>query len=268
MSHIQNRCGPSSSYAHALFGETAQTVVPSAKHSIFAHMAQSSDTLSARSDEAMGPLLAAAMVPHDDSATMSHPIWTTEALHRAHAVLKLFLMLHRSWPRIDRVTRVREQRLAIDLASKIAVVTGADSDKAETCAEALRDIACNLVALFGPCVGDVDIETDIGEVSLPRPRRRALVLLTHELIVNAILHAFAGHRRGRIIVTLRRISPCVAVLCVMDDGIGIRNDAIDAGGIAAGLATVLASDLYYGRTLAGLTKIEAIFELEQIETAP
>ncbi len=177
-------------------------------------------------------------------------------------------MLHRSWPRIDRITRARERQLAIDLASNIAVVTGVSADKAETCAEALRNIACNLVALFGSGVGDLDIETDIAEMNLPGPRRRALFLLTHELIVNAILHAFAGNRRGRIIVTLRRISPCVAVLCIMDDGIGIHNDAIDAGGIAAGLATVLASDLYYGRTLAGLTKIEAIFELDQIETAP
>jgi hypothetical protein len=273
MNHVHNSIGP---IIHHSLGETPsnghviarRTASPSVGPLIFDLVAQSSDILSARSDAAIGPLLAAATVPLDAAVLAIHPIWVMEALHRAHSTLKLFLMLHRSRPRIDRLTQRLEQRLALDLARNIPALTTIASGKDQNCARTLRGIARSLVALFGPGVGEVGIETDIDVVNLSRPRLRALVLLTHELIANAILHAFAGRRRGHIIVTLRLISPSTAILCVMDNGIGICDDAINTGGIAAGLATVLECGLYHSRTVSGFTKIEAIFGLEQKEAPP
>jgi two-component sensor histidine kinase len=239
-------------------------MAPTTTLSSFALLAQCSRALSARSDEAIGPLLAAATVPQAKASLETHPIWVAEALHRAHVTLKLFLVLHRSRRQIDRATRALERRLAIDLARNIFALAPADSEKIEDCAAVLRDIVCNLVALFGPGVGQIDMETDISEVKLSRPRRRALVLLAHELVANAILHAFTGRRRGRIVVTLRRISPAAAVLCVMDDGIGIDNHDDNACGIATRLTTFLSSELYHRRTPSSLTSVEAIFKVEQI----
>lgn len=273
MSHIHRRIGrttPSLVDGTPMVARdvTTPTAGPEAEPSLLTNMAQFSRALSVRSDEAIGPLLAAATFSHEDTAHEICSIWATEALHRAHATLKLFLVLHRSRRRIDRLTRVLERNLAIDLARNIYALTHPASAKAENCAKTLRDIVSGLVALFGPGVGDLDVETDISEVRLPGQKRRALALLTHELVVNAILHAFDGRRRGRIVVTIRLVSPGVAVLSVMDDGVGMGDDAIDPDSIASSLAGILGSDLYHRRTISGFTKIESVFKVEQREALP
>jgi hypothetical protein len=273
MSHVNNRIKRATprlggDAATALFDRATDMEHPSPGSLKFALLSQSSRAVEVRSDEAIGPLLAAATVTHDCAVHETHSIWTSEALHRAYATLKLFLILHRSRRRIDCVTRVLERNLAIDLACKINALTHSSTVKSENCAKALRDIVSGLVALFGPGIGDLDVETDISEVRLSGQRRRALTLLIHELVVNALMHAFAGRRRGRIVVTIRLALPGVAALSVMDDGIGISDDAIAAGSIAASLARVLGSDLYYRRTLSGFTKIESVFKVEEREASP
>jgi two-component sensor histidine kinase len=275
MSHVHNRIGQitpclvNSAATAACDGDAARLAAQRcAASSSFAHMAEYSQTLSVRADEAIGPLLAAATVTRADMVSESCSIWKTEALHRAHATLKLFLMLHRSRRRVDRLTRVLERHLAIDLARNMYALTHPASAKAENCARPLRDIVAGLVALFGPGVGDLDVETDMSEVLLAGQRRRALALLMHELVANAILHAFTGRCRGRIIVTIRLVSPGVAALSVMDDGVGISDDTIAAGGIAASLAEILGSDLYHTRTISGFTRIESVFKVEQRERRP
>lgn len=273
MSDVHNRIGQTTPYsvdgtAFAPPRAGMWMANPCVGASSFALMAEFSRALSVRSDEAIGPLLAAATVRQDETAKDIRSIWTTEAIHRAHATLKLFLMLHRSRRRIDRLTRVLEGTLAIDLAQNICALTRSGSAKAENCAKALRDTVAGLVALFGPGVGDLAVETNMSEVRLPGQRRRALALLIHELVVNAILHAFAGRHRGRIGVTVRLVSPGLAILSVMDDGVGIGDDAIDAGSIAAHLAAILGSELSYSRTICGFTKIEAIFNVDQKEVFP
>jgi hypothetical protein len=54
----------------------------------------------------------------------------------------------------------------------------------------------------------------------------------------------------------------------MDDGIGIGDEAVDAGSIAASLAGILGSDLYHRRTISGFTKIESVFRVEPREALP
>lgn len=260
MSRVRNDIGQITTHSSDGMLNTLRTAHVSTECAPFAVHAQLFKASTARSDDAIGPLLAAATIPQDNAALAAQPIWITESLHRAYVTFKLFLMLHESKRRIDRSTRSFEHRLAVKLARNLhELVPGAE--KTRNCANALRDTVCTLVTLFGPGVGELDVETDIDEVSLEGTKRRALVLLAHELVANAILHAFADRCRGRVIVSLRMISRDVALLCVKDDGIGICNDAINASGIAAGLVAVLKADIYYGRTPSGFTRIETVFKI-------
>jgi two-component sensor histidine kinase len=81
-------------------------------------------------------------------------------------------------------------------------------------------------------------------VALPAYQRRALVLVTSELVMNALLHAFRRRPEGRLIVELRLVSSRYARLRVSDDGLGcLTGPGNDPCGIAAGLADLLGSTL-------------------------
>jgi two-component sensor histidine kinase len=62
----------------------------------------------------------------------------------------------------------------------------------------LREIVRDLVTLFGPTAGDIELHLNIERVALAAYRRRALVLAASELVINALLHAFKGRSGGLI----------------------------------------------------------------------
>jgi hypothetical protein len=196
---------------------------------------------------------------HGSSPTL-RPLWAEEAMHRAHAFLKLAPLLeHRALDstHIDLVHRL-ELIVATDLAGHYHRLVASPEREVLPCSGPLREIARDLVSLFGGAVGGVELGTDIERVGLPGYKRRALVLAASELILNALRHGFSGPAGGQLIVSLRLAKQRQGRLVVADDGMGCGLGAINvARGIAGGLADLLEGTLRY-RAQSGVGVIAEI----------
>lgn len=150
----------------------------------------------------------------------SASVWVAEAIHRANNFSQMAL-IRNIGPDKGRVRNGRIdpvlQRLC-DAYNGLIVI-----DPVRTlcpCKELLGEIATGLVRLFGQHPCEVQLHLNSHELILDREDRRALLLLTSELIVNAIKHGFQGRSRGEISVALT-VGAMNTVLTVMDDGIGL-----------------------------------------------
>jgi two-component sensor histidine kinase len=144
-----------------------------------------------------------------------------------------------------------------DLAAKFRELETSAERAVLPCSTVLRHVVSDLGTLFG-CPANIALETTIERVSLPGYKRRALVLAACELLCNALLHAFPGHRTGLIDVGLT-FQGRSARLRVADNGVGFGDILPNLTcGVAAGLADLLEADLAYTRT-AGWTIAEICF---------
>ena len=89
------------------------------------------------------------------------------------------------------------QALASTLAADLKTLSSHAENEVVPCSRVLRDVVRNTAALFAPTTGGLEVTTDIEYVRLPAYKRRALVLLASELVVNALLHAYSGRCSGR-----------------------------------------------------------------------
>ena len=71
----------------------------------------------------------------------------------------------------------------------------------------------------------VVLETE--PVSIREQNLSALTLIAHELVINAIAHAFPGDRAGCVRITLRRVDDATAAFAVSDDGCGYDPQSVD-----------------------------------------
>lgn len=222
-------------------------------------LAELSARLPNRDGDALAVLLAAAR-PFDDRFHTLRPLWVREATHRALGVLELFAALRRRAPASR--DGAGEQRLALHLASVLASLETIHLRRIVPCSGALREVARDLVALFEPAVGTVVLETDVALLGLAAYQRRALVLLGHELVTNALLHAFEGRDHGRISLRLERVGVGFARLLVADDGIGfVCGRPRRATSIAGDLADLLEGEIQYCSSAGQGTSAELIFSL-------
>jgi two-component sensor histidine kinase len=67
---------------------------------------------------------------------------------------------------------------------------------------------------------EVEVSIEGDDVALPSQAATSLALAVNELIQNALEHAFAGRRQGKVAVCLRREPGCLLVE-VKDDGVGL-----------------------------------------------
>ncbi len=114
--------------------------------------------------------------------------------------------------------------------------------------EYLPALVAEIVALFPNCER-VEARTQVDDVRLAVKRLSLIGILVNELVTNAMKYAFAGRKRGAILVTARLKGDRVA-LKVRDDGVGMPEDAVlaDSGGFGLGLVRILAKQL--GATVA------------------
>lgn len=71
----------------------------------------------------------------------------------------------------------------------------------------------------------------------------SLGLIVTELVINALKHAFPGHRKGKILVSYRG-APSSWTLTVSDDGVGMPKDAESAkSGLGTSIVQALAAQL-------------------------
>jgi hypothetical protein len=213
-------------------------------------------------DDAVGVLLGACLPPEGDGPALLRPLWAEEAMHRAQAMLRLFVALRRQARPGQRLTRHLEHALAAQLAGNFRALSAAPGGAPLPCSGLLREVARDLVSLFGPGVGQVALRTEIERVALPAWQRRALVVLASELLANALLHGFRSRPWGRVELTLRVAAPGQAWMRVRDDGIGCVAGRPDpATSVAGGLAALLAGELHIASTRDWPTSAEVVFPL-------
>jgi hypothetical protein len=216
----------------------------------------------------MGKLLAVLLpsaIPDGSSGCdVLRPLWAEEAMHRSYNFIRLALALQQR-PRLGPaggLTCNAELCLATNLAALYRSLVACPERQVVPCSVVLREVVRDLVALFGPIVGDVELHLDIERIALAAFQRRALVLAASELVINALLHAFKGRRHGSVSVELHAIDTWRAGFRVSDNGIGCDDRRIDVGsGIAGGLASLLGSQLLYRSRNGRGTIVELALQL-------
>jgi two-component sensor histidine kinase len=86
----------------------------------------------------------------------------------------------------------------------------------------LRDWLARIAQGFAGPDGRARILTSLEEVRVPEKVRIPLAMIVHELVTNAVQHAFPPPRTGRVVVSLARLEPPQdgIELRVLDDGVG------------------------------------------------
>jgi two-component sensor histidine kinase len=153
-------------------------------------------------------------------------IFAAEAAHRAknlaqlsHAVIRLRL-----------ATGLKEIAAAEALAQAYSEIGDAsDCGVAVSSKDPLIRVVSSLVLLFGRGDRNVAIHIRAEELLLPPERRRLLVLIASELVINALRHAFPVGRAG-LINTFLRVDEGHARLTITDNGIGYDGAQHGQGG--------------------------------------
>jgi two-component sensor histidine kinase len=93
---------------------------------------------------------------------------------------------------------------------------------------ALEDIARSLTRAHGNGSVRLAFSAD-GSPQLKVDRAMPLALLCHELVLNALKHAWPEGRKGRLRVTLRAKGRDRPEIVIADDGVGFADDAVARG---------------------------------------
>lgn len=75
----------------------------------------------------------------------------------------------------------------------------------------------------------VELEVQAEAVVVSEQSAAALAVIAHELVANALAHAFPDGRGGVVRIGLRRLDPARAELSVSDDGVGYDPATVDPG---------------------------------------
>jgi hypothetical protein len=222
-----------------------------------ARMAEASNALTRRHAAILG-LLLTKPVSHDEGSILQ-PIWRNEALERAALMIELLATLDRrirvgcQHVPTARIERQSAGRLAIAFQSADCL----SGSGIQTCSDLLRYIVRDLVELFGPAVGEVDVTLEIERLALSSVRWRALILTTVNLVLRALCRAFGRRSFGTIAVCVRRSARGELRLTVADDGDALTPArAADDWGVLDDLAAVLDSRVIYRRGSHGGTVAE------------
>lgn len=96
-------------------------------------------------------------------------------------------------------------------------------------------------------IGDpqqLSLEVTADETTISADDSVSMGLIVTELVINALKHAFPGHRSGKIIVDFRS-KPDEWVLSVTDDGVGIPEGAFEAKpGLGTGIVDAISKQLH------------------------
>ena len=108
-----------------------------------------------------------------------------------------------------------------------------------------------LTEFIGELLSDLDagmaddrirIDTEVEAIKLPASMAAPLALMIHELVANALRHAFPGGRRGRVSITARRTETGMGVE-ICDDGIGLDAGSPNEAGFGRSLVEMVAKQL-------------------------
>jgi two-component sensor histidine kinase len=227
----------------------------------FERIASAAARISRQRVRLLGILLAAASPTSCGGPPVLRPIWATEALHRAHSMIRLVARLERRAPRRNKPPEPLniENKLGVELASIFDSLAIANNEELRACSCPIRDVARNLIELFGPGVGHITLATSVERLALPAFQHRALILMVSELIINSLLHAFGDRPTGHMALRLDRLNSGTARLAVTDDGRGLFRSASHRParcGVINDLADLLQSEVTYRSTPGAGTTAE------------
>ncbi|MEN3973397.1 sensor histidine kinase [Sphingomicrobium sp. XHP0235] len=162
----------------------------------------------------------------------NQPLWQADAVHRARNMAQLAMSLadvgchpSRAWLDSEEADEIRSLST---LFAELSRIEGRSADV--ECGDILSAIAVGLTRSFGKARG-IRCELRVGSVKLPPEKRRALVLIASELVINALKYAFPKGRGGRIEVVLHTDHEGIR-LEVKDNGTGKRAKAEKGQGSA------------------------------------
>jgi hypothetical protein len=187
----------------------------------FEQIAYTAAGISAQRVKLLGVLLSSPSPALCGGRPVLRPIWAAEAIHRAYSIVRLVTRLERRTPTHDEQPgRLHfEDRLGDELASIFDSLAIDRDEELRPCSTSLRDVARNLIELFGPAVGgDIILASSVDRLALPAFQHRALILAASELVMNTLLHAFNGRSAGRVTLELAVLNQGMARLTVTDDG--------------------------------------------------
>jgi hypothetical protein len=187
--------------------------------------------------------------------SMLQSVWAAEAINRAKNMCQLAMLLeYHRWNRTQKEVSYRaELACANQLASGLRALEIDDLDSTLPCSELLCQICTCLVSLFRPVLGPITLTTTCERTSLLADRRRALILITVELVTQTLFRAFEGVEDGRLFVSLSPDRGGSALLLVEDSGNGLRFDVQASRGIIGQLGSVLGAEISYRRSAMGGT---------------
>ncbi len=88
----------------------------------------------------------------------------------------------------------------------------------------------------------IRIDTEVESIRLPASMAAPLALMIHELVANALRHAFPTGRPGRVSITARRTEVGMGVE-ICDDGVGFDATVPEVSGFGRSLVEMVAKQL-------------------------
>jgi hypothetical protein len=202
-----------------------------------------SPVVSKSTERLLAVLLSSAGLCIETGRRTLEPLWAMEAIHRSLNFVKLSLIRQRRGTALpdEHPATTSALTLATHLAGHYKSIADVSERQIVSCSPVVRLVVTDLIALFGPDSGTVEVETDIKCISLPAFQRRALILSASDLVMNSPLLPFNEGELARLTVELHVVGPDLACLTVGDD----RNLPIDwfvsyDGGTADDMAGLLA----------------------------
>lgn len=113
----------------------------------------------------------------------------------------------------------------------------------------IASLTRNILSSYGENSGRIELNLDIGDISLDVETGVHCGLIINELVSNSLKHAFAPKQRGAIDVVLRHAENGNLELIVHDNGAGLREDIGDCKIKSLGmrLVTTLAENQLHGK---------------------
>ena len=180
------------------------------------------------------------------SETDKHSLWDADAVHRARNMAQLASSLaylsgkrFEGWPAHETPARI------VSLSNLYVGLAPDEGDDALLpCGQVLSDLATLLLQIFGEERG-ISGRISVSSLELRVDRRRSLVLLASELMINALKYAFPDKRTGTISVALR-CSGNFAELLVGDDGVGMTRETTPGDGteLIEALRSILGAQIH------------------------
>ena len=224
----------------------AVTGRPSAMEVIVASLAR----ISPARGKTLGLLLSATRPVAAGGRGVQASLWNDEATHRAYQAIRLVMLLdlHTEPPACEGLDVQLEHRLASRLADLWRSLDVSCDEQILSCSEVLREIAIDLAELFGSNLAHETIRVHVERLSLPAYKRRALVLLATNLLMEGLYSALTGRSPEPIEVALELVSPSSAKLIVAHDGNSAGGHRHPRGDVINGLIDLLEAQLTYRLT--------------------